>query len=67
MLETYKAILRGNKIKWDGEAPEISKAEQNVSVYIKNFGRKQFASRRKGSRTKNVGSTGETCIKRCFG
>jgi hypothetical protein len=35
MLETYKAILRGNKIKWDGEAPEISKAEQNVSVYIK--------------------------------
>lgn len=34
MSETYKATLRGDKIKWDGEAPEISKADQNVKVFI---------------------------------
>ena len=34
MLETYKAIIRGNQIRWNGESPDAAKAEVEVEAYI---------------------------------
>ncbi len=30
MLQTYKAVLRGDRLEWRGEAPEQTKGEQAV-------------------------------------
>ena len=34
MLETYKAILRGDRIEWSGDAPEQLDAQQEVEVVV---------------------------------
>ena len=34
MIETYKAILRGDRLEWSGEAPEQPDTEQGVEVYV---------------------------------
>lgn len=34
MLETYKATLRGDKIKWNGEIPDVTQAETEVEVFV---------------------------------
>ena len=34
MLQTYKAILRGNKLEWSGDAPKQLDTEQGVEVYV---------------------------------
>jgi hypothetical protein len=34
MLETYKAILRGDRIEWSGDAPEQLNAQQEVEIYV---------------------------------
>jgi hypothetical protein len=34
MLQTYKAILRGNQLEWSSGAPERSGDEQPVDVYV---------------------------------
>lgn len=34
MLETYKAILSGNQIKWEADAPTILEKENSVAVYV---------------------------------
>jgi hypothetical protein len=34
MLETYKAILRGDRLEWSGDAPEREDAEQGIEVYV---------------------------------
>ena len=34
MLETYKAILSGNQIKWSGEIPDIVQEETEIEIFI---------------------------------
>jgi hypothetical protein len=34
MLQTYKAILRGNRLEWSGEVPEQVKSEQPLEVHV---------------------------------
>ncbi len=34
MLETYKAILSGNQIKWGGEIPDIAQDETEIEVFV---------------------------------
>lgn len=34
MLQTYKAILRGNHLEWSGDVPEYPDTEQPVEVYV---------------------------------
>jgi len=34
MLQTYKAILRGNHLEWKGDAPEYPEMEQPVEVHV---------------------------------
>jgi hypothetical protein len=34
MAQTYKAILRGDRLEWAGEAPEDYNAEQGIEVYV---------------------------------
>ncbi|MCI0486022.1 MAG: hypothetical protein L0229_05430 [Blastocatellia bacterium] len=34
MLETYKAILKGNRIEWSGDSPDLPRREQGVAVYV---------------------------------
>ena len=34
MLYTYKAILRGNRLEWDGDMPQEIAQERAVAVYI---------------------------------
>ncbi len=34
MLETYRAVLRGNKIEWETDAPEILKNNKSVEVFV---------------------------------
>jgi uncharacterized protein YvpB len=34
MLQTYKAILRGNKLEWAGEIPEQLQRERPVEVHV---------------------------------
>lgn len=34
MLETYKAILRGDKIEWETDAPKILQRNESVEVFI---------------------------------
>ncbi|MGB7207216.1 MAG: hypothetical protein WBD27_01015 [Pyrinomonadaceae bacterium] len=34
MLETYKAILRGNKLRWNGEIPDAASNEAEVEVIV---------------------------------
>jgi len=34
MLNTYKAILRGNYLEWDGDAPDHLAPEDAVAVYV---------------------------------
>jgi hypothetical protein len=34
MFQTYKAVLRGNQLEWSGDAPERSREEQPVVVYV---------------------------------
>lgn len=34
MLETYKATLQGDRIKWNGEVPRLLNVEQNINVHI---------------------------------
>lgn len=34
MRETYKAILRGDRIEWSGDAPEQLDTQQAVEVYV---------------------------------
>lgn len=34
MLQTYKAILRGNRLEWRGDGPEHIDEEQAVEVYV---------------------------------
>ena len=34
MTRTYKAILRGDRLEWAGNAPEQSHSEQEVEVYV---------------------------------
>ena len=37
MFETYKAILRGNHLEWNGKAPEQAETGQPVEVQITIF------------------------------
>ncbi|MDQ3321385.1 MAG: type II toxin-antitoxin system Phd/YefM family antitoxin [Acidobacteriota bacterium] len=34
MLETYKAVLRGDKIEWESDAPKILEKEKRVEVFV---------------------------------
>jgi hypothetical protein len=34
MLQTYKALLRGNRLEWSGDAPDHLEEEQTVEVYV---------------------------------
>lgn len=34
MVETYKAILCGDRLEWSGDAPELIDTEQGVEVYV---------------------------------
>ena len=34
MLQTYKAILRGNYLEWSGETPEQVEREQALEVHV---------------------------------
>jgi predicted phosphoadenosine phosphosulfate sulfurtransferase len=34
MLQTYKAILRGNYLEWSGDAPKGIEQEQAVEVHV---------------------------------
>jgi hypothetical protein len=34
MVETYKAILRGDRLEWSGNAPQHPDTEQGVEVYV---------------------------------
>ncbi len=34
MLQTYKAILNGNLLEWNGEIPEEAKSSEAVSVIV---------------------------------
>jgi hypothetical protein len=34
MLQTYKAILRGNRLEWSDEVPEPAQSEQPVEVQV---------------------------------
>jgi hypothetical protein len=34
MLRTYKALLRGNRLEWSGDAPECEGAEGPTSVLV---------------------------------
>jgi hypothetical protein len=34
MLETYKAILHGNKIEWETDAPKILQNNKSVEVFV---------------------------------
>jgi hypothetical protein len=34
MLETYKAILHGDKIEWETDAPKILSKEKSVEVFV---------------------------------
>ncbi len=34
MLRTYKAILRGNKLEWNGDAPKCLEGEKAVEVHV---------------------------------
>jgi hypothetical protein len=34
MLETYRDILRGNRIEWVGDAPKLLHRGQGVRVYV---------------------------------
>lgn len=34
MLETYKATLSGNQIKWSGEIPDIAQKETEIEVFV---------------------------------
>ena len=34
MLETYKAILRGNKIEWETDAPKVLQNNKSIEVFV---------------------------------
>ncbi len=34
MLETYKAVLRGDKIEWETDAPKILEKKKSIAVYV---------------------------------
>ncbi len=34
MLQTYKAILRGNYLEWSGDAPNHLEDEQSIEVHV---------------------------------
>lgn len=34
MLETYKAIIHGDKIEWEKDAPQILDEKNSIAVYI---------------------------------
>ncbi len=34
MLQTYKAILRGNYLEWSGDAPDHLEDEQSIEVHV---------------------------------
>lgn len=34
MLETYKAMLHGDKIEWETDAPKISRSKKPLAVYV---------------------------------
>ncbi len=34
MLETYKATLRGDKIQWETDAPQVLRNNKSVEVFI---------------------------------
>jgi hypothetical protein len=38
MLNTYKAILRGNHLEWDGDAPDHLTQKDAVMVYVTILG-----------------------------
>ena len=38
MLNTYKAILRGNHLEWDGDAPDHLTQKDAVIVYVTILG-----------------------------
>ena len=34
MLNTYKAILKGDRLEWSGEAPELTPEDRPVAVHV---------------------------------
>ncbi|MEW6531043.1 MAG: hypothetical protein AB1473_09420 [Thermodesulfobacteriota bacterium] len=34
MLRTYKAVLKGDRLEWSGEAPEHLRSEHGVAVHV---------------------------------
>lgn len=34
MLQTYKAVLRGDRLEWRGDAPKLERPEQPVPVHV---------------------------------
>ena len=34
MLQTFKAILRGDRLEWSGDAPEKKRTESGVAVHV---------------------------------
>lgn len=34
MLNTYKAILKGDRLEWSGEAPELIPEDRPVAVHV---------------------------------
>ena len=34
MLSTYKALLKGDRLEWRGEAPELASEDRPVAVHV---------------------------------
>lgn len=45
MIESYKAILRGDRLEWRGAAPEETNGGEGVEVYVTIARRTSISSR----------------------
>lgn len=53
MLETYKAIIHGDKIEWETNSPKILRTEKSVEVVI-TIVEKQTSSIANGKKMANI-------------
>jgi hypothetical protein len=50
MLPTYRATLRGDRIEWDGDVPELGDDQQAVVVYVTIVGHESESDEGQGRR-----------------
>lgn len=62
MLPTYRATLRGDRIEWDDDAPDLGGTEQAVTVYVTIVTPRSEDDRERGGRMaealRRIASTG---------